>query len=530
MKRRFLALCLLLLFAARLGPPLRALPAPGNTCGPAAPFAADAILVKLAPGAIPPPGLGEHLFGYWYRTPIGKNETVPESIRHWRATPGVLLADLDYLLQTDPSAPFPSSLRPPPSDLQSPLSALRTALSTALSTALIPNDPYYPRQWNFAPIQAPQAWDMGAGSGVIVAIIDSGVSKGDDLACRAFVDEYNALTNKSGPGAAADDFGHGTHVAGTIAQCTNNGLGVAGIAFDAQLMPIKALDNHGNGSYADVAEGVDWAHTHGASIINLSLGGPCFNGWPACSSPILNDAIAAAAAADIVIIAAGGNFGGLFVAYPGNHPNVIAVAAADRNLDHPSYSNRGDALDVSAPGGVTDATTECSNGILQQTIERGHWLYQCKYGTSMATAHVSAAAALLRAHVPTATRQQIQTALQQTALDLGSAGFDTTFGHGLIQIADALLTLETLGATSTPTPTPTTTPTPTETPTPTPTPTETTTPTATLTPTTTPTPTETLTPTPTVAIPHWLPLLLHTFPLPPMAASRAHLAEEMTPA
>jgi serine protease len=330
----------------------------------------------------------------------------------------------------------------------------------------------------------------------VVAVVDSGVSQGSDLACRTFVDEYNVLTDQSGPGAAADNFGHGTHVAGSIAQCTDNAVGVAGVAFEAEIMPIKVLDASGSGSFSNVAKGVDWARTHGADIINLSLGGSCGSQtWPACSNSILNQAIEQAAAAGIVIIAAGGNSNQQTVMFPGNHPEAIAVAGVDYALDRAPYSNRGAALSVSAPGGNLNADLNADgfpDGIFQQTYERGAWEYKYKHGTSMAAAQVSGIVALLWSHVPAADRQQIRQALQETALDLGAPGKDNDTGYGLVQTAGALAALSAAAATATPTPTPTETPTATATPT------------ATFTPTITPTPTPTPTPIGFLYLPLWL--------------------------
>lgn len=435
--------------------------------------AADHVLVKLVAGAARPPGLGEWLFGDWYRAPVRAGEAPIDAVYRWTTAPGVALAELDYLVEAEPLEDAPFALPP----------ASHAAL-LARQTAFTPNDPLYPRQWNFMPIQAPEGWEIARGSGVVVAVVDSGVSQGSDLACRMFVDEYNVLTDQSSPGSAADNFGHGTHVAGSIAQCTNNDLGVAGVAFEAEIMPIKALDAAGNGSFSNVAKGVDWARSHGADIINLSLGGPCGSQpWPNCSNSILNQAIEQAAAAGIVIVAAAGNSNQQTVMFPGNHPEVIGVAGVDYALNRAPYSNRGSALSVSAPGGNINADLDGDgfpDGILQQTYERGVWDYKYKHGTSMAAAQVSGMAALLWSYVPDANRLQIRQALQDTALDLGAPGKDNDTGYGLVQVADALEALATVAATATPTPTAT------ETATLTPTATET--PTLTETPTTTPTP------------------------------------------
>ncbi len=455
------------------------------------PYAKDHVLVKLAEQseASEIPAGYEHIFGNWYRAPVQADVTMQAAMDRLSASAQVEIVEPDYLLGVGPEHTRPMDAIQPerfPDHLN-----------------FTPNDPYYPYQWHFPPIQAPVAWGITQGGGVTVAIVDSGISKGTDLACRTFVHDYNAITNQSGPGVANDDYGHGTHVAGTVAQCTNNALGVAGVAFAANLMPVKALNSNGSGSTSDIAQGIDWARTHDADIINLSLAGRCSGqSWPGCSFSIINDAIEAAADDDIFIAAAAGNWGDSTVGTPANHPDAVAVAAVGYNLNRTSYSNRGSALSVSAPGG--DLTRDdnhdgYADGVLQQTFDdNGDWGYVFFEGTSMASPHVAGAAAMLRALFPQANRQQIQSALETTALDRGAPGFDTNYGYGVIQIADAISALDQQFATATPTLTATPTPT------------------ATLTPSPTPTPTISPTPSPTpILYPEaWLPMLLHYYQPP----------------
>ena len=397
------------------------------------PHATDHVLVKLAAQSVAyePPAGYEHIFGNWYRAPVQTGTTIQATLDRLSASAQVEIVEPDYRLDVGPERTQPLNTSP---DKRYPD-----------HLSFTPNDPLYPRQWHFPPIQAPAAWEITQGSGVTVAIVDSGISKGTDLACRTFVHDFNAITNQSGPGVANDDYGHGTHVAGTVAQCTNNGLGVAGLAFTANLMPVKVLDARGAGYFSDVAQGIDWARTHGADVINLSLAGPC-NGqtWPGCSFSIINDAIAAAAADDIFIAAAAGNSNQSSVGTPANHPDAVAVAAVDYNLERAPYSNRGAALSVSAPGGDLDQDANNDgngDGVLQQTHHQSVWGYWYIDGTSMASPHVAGAAAMLRALYPQATRQQLQSALETTALDRGAPGFDTNYGYGVIQIADAISAL-----------------------------------------------------------------------------------------
>lgn len=447
------------------------------------PYAKDHVLVKLAEDrgshALSPEW--EHIFGSWYRTPVQEYENVQMAINRLSTSAQVEIVEPDYQLGIEPGR------------IQRQTSLHDESVPDDLN--FIPNDPLYPHQWHFPPVQAPAAWEFTQGGGVTVAIIDTGVAKGTDLACHVFVHEYNAITENGGLGAASDDNGHGTHVAGTVAQCTNNSFGVAGIADGVSLMPVKVLDAGGNGYSYNVARGINWATEHGADIINMSLAGACNGqGWPACSSSIINDAIEQAADADIFLVGAAGNFGQTSVGMPANHPDVVAVAAVDYTLKRAPYSNRGVALSVSAPGGDMDNDDNddgYSDGVLQQTFDDdGEWGYWFIDGTSMASPHVAGAAAMLRALYPLATRHEIQSALESTAFDLGNPGFDTDYGYGLIQIADAIDAL----AQHYPTPTIT----PTLTPTPTPTPTA----------TSTPSPTPTLYPT------SWLPLLWKSY-LPP---------------
>ena len=462
---------LLLVLAVLAG--LSLIPLAAGRAAPPQPVQGDVapgyVLVKLDPAvqvALPPGS--ELVFGSWYKVPVSAGEEPAAAARRWAAVPGIIAAQPDTIIQVDreEETGFVASGREAATDDG----------AASLSAAMVPNDPLYERQWNFPMIQAEQAWEIATGSGVKVAVVDSGVRRGDDLACATFVDDYNAITNQAGPGAANDEYGHGTHVAGTIAQCTNNGIGVTGLAPGVQLMPIRVLDASGSGLFANVAKGVDWARSHGAQVINLSLGKSCGAlTWPSCADSLLNDAITAAVAADIVIVAAAGNFNQGTMMYPANHPDVIAVTAVDPNLTKAPYAHQGVALDLAAPGGNTQIDLggiKNGGGILQQSKDGSNWnAYVYKHGTSMAAAHVSGAAALLRSYVPGATRLQVQDALQNSAQDLGTQGPDTTFGHGLIQIAAALAQVQAAGATSTPTPTPTITPMVTLTPTPTVTPT-----------------------------------------------------------
>lgn len=352
-------------------------------------------------------------------------------------------------------------------------------------SAFTPNDPYFSFQWNMPLIQAPQAWDVSSGQNVLVAELDTGIAYEDfdiyrrapDLGNSGFVPGYDFINNDAHPN---DDEGHGTHVAGTIAQSTNNGLGVSGVAFRATLLPVKVLDNRGQGSYDTIARGIIFAADRGARVINMSLSGRA-------GSNALAEAVDYALREGALIVAAAGNSRGA-VEYPAAYDGVVAVGAVGFNRARVDYSNFGPQIDLVAPGGDTDVDLNGDShpdGILQQTFrgnvtEFGFYYYE---GTSMATPHISGVAALLFARNPAATASQVRQAMESTALDLGPGGRDNDYGHGLVQAASALAAI---GGVPPITPTPTATPTSTPTgPSPTPTPTLTP---ASPTPTTTPGP------------------------------------------
>lgn len=387
--------------------------------------------------------------------------------------------------------------------------------NTVNRIALAPNDQYYNLQWNFPQVQAPQAWDVSTGAGVVVAVVDTGVAyedydvfkKAPDLAGTAFAPGWDVVHNDSHPN---DDNGHGTHVAGTIAQTTNNGLGVAGLAFGATIMPVKVFDSSGSATDADLLDGFTWATDHGAQVINFSGGGT--------HTTTKQAAVNYALSHGVIVVAAAGNDNQPALLCPACYPGVIAVGATNYAENRAYYSNyglgrSGHNLDLVAPGGDVTADLNSdgyADGILQQTFEFAcgntspnytSFVYCFFQGTSMATPHVAAAAALLKSANPSLTAQQVGDCLRNTALDRGTPGYDLTYGYGLIQVRGALDVCAGPTPTPTRTPTLTATPTPTRTPTPTPTYTPTASPTATSTPTRTATPTATYTgtatPTPT---------------------------------
>jgi serine protease len=317
-------------------------------------------------------------------------------------------------------------------------------------TLIVPNDPYYKYQWHldnpvYGGIQMEKAWDISTGTpAVIVAIVDTGIAyetyskycQAPDLARTSFVPGYDFVNNDSHPN---DDNNHGTHVAGTVAQSTNNSLGVAGVAFNTSLMPVKVLNKRGSGTYSNIAKGIRYAADKGAKVINLSLGGTS-------NSSTLKDAVAYAYQKGVTIVAACGNDNKPDCLYPAAYDAyVIAVGATQYDEKKAPYSNYGPRLDLVAPGGnlrLDQNQDGYADGVLQQTFSSSSRLCSFAYyffqGTSMATPHVSGLAALLIAKGNATTSDAIRATLQSTADDLGTIGRDDTYGWGLINAYKAL--------------------------------------------------------------------------------------------
>lgn len=295
-----------------------------------------------------------------------------------------------------------------------------------LHASFVPNDPLYDaKQWHLKRVGAESAWEYTCGRGVTVAVIDTGVAcfdkgpfmKGTDLQGTRCEGGYNFVDNNTD---AYDDHGHGTHVAGTIAQTTNNGMGTAGLAYCATLMPVKVLSKQGYGTVAAVADGIRFAADNGAQVINMSLGGPI-------KSKILEDAVSHAIKKGALIVAAAGN-SGRSVGWPAAYPGVVAVSATDSNDKIAWFSSRGPEVAIAAPGvGVTQQTV-CNGG--KDKCE----IFGTFSGTSMASPHVAGVAAMIVGAGVTDI-DSVRASLTSTAVAKDDAKL---YGAGIVDAAKAV--------------------------------------------------------------------------------------------
>jgi serine protease len=294
----------------------------------------------------------------------------------------------------------------------------------AYAAAVPTNDPAARRQWNlFKPwgINLAEAWTLAAnlgapgGRGAVVAVLDSGVAfenrghfrRAPDLRRSTFIHPFDFIDNDRHPN---DLFGHGTHVSGTIAQTTGNGVATAGIAYNAKIMPLRVLDDQGSGDSAAIARAIRWAARYGADVINLSLEFPAQ--VRAAEIPDVIGALRYARRHGALVVGAAGNQADFTVAYPARSASVLAVGATTITGCQADYSNSGRDLDLVAPGGGADAPNNDSiwdsqhcnpdatgKPIFQQTFiresVRRFGLPRGYEGTSMAAPHVSAIAALI---------------------------------------------------------------------------------------------------------------------------------------
>ena len=348
-----------------------------------------------------------------------------------------------------------------------------------ISLSFTPNDPFfssagswgqpYEDLWALRHINMESAWDISGGNGVIIAVVDTGLdyNHGDiaanvwnnvgDIPGNGIDDDGNGFVDDvrgwdfANPGNDPIDLnGHGTHVAGTIAALGDNNVGVVGVAFQAQIMPVKGLNDDGNGLSSDLANALIYAAENGADIINNSwaCSGPC------PSNPVVEDAVRFAYGLGVAsIFAAGNNSADVVDFSPQNMPETIVVSAVTKTDTSASFTNFGQDIDVSAPGAATDSSPPSfdpfrailslksadakpnftGNGQLVVSTD-----YVRQAGTSMAAPHVSGLAGLILAQDPSLSVEQVRQVLRHSGDDIGAVGYDTDLGYGRINALSAL--------------------------------------------------------------------------------------------
>lgn len=351
----------------------------------------------------------------------------------------------------------------------------------AKSMATTPNDPYYANQWHYPQLNLPQAWDVTTGSSsVIVAVVDTGIVSthadidGKLTAGYDFVSDSTNACDGSGIDSNPEDLAdsrclagsipeqspehsgyHGTHVAGTIGAESNNGVGVAGVDWAARIMPVRVLGSQG-GYDDDILQGLLFAARQAndsgtlpaaaADVVNVSIGGEPGSGCPSSYESVFNILYNAG----VSVFVAAGNNSATALNPLALCSGVIAVGAVDRYANLAPYSNSGTGSDIVAPGGDTSYTSD--DGVLSTIRNDANGTdssYAYYQGTSMATPHAAGVAALMYAAYPAITPAQVDTLLKQTATDLGSTGYDTTYGYGLINAYEAVQEAKRLGTTPT---------------------------------------------------------------------------------
>lgn len=313
-----------------------------------------------------------------------------------------------------------------------------------LTATATPNDPRFGELYGLnntgqtggtadADIDAPEGWDAaGLGAfpstgGAKVGIVDTGIlSTHEDLVgkladCAKSMGPIPLVSGTIQEGTCADDNGHGTHVSGTITANANNGKGITGVAFNSPLAMCKALGGPlGQGSTADVANCITWAHDKGAKVLSMSLGG----GASTTMQNAVSYAWAGGGAGGTVLVAAAGNDGDGTLNYPAAYAQVVSVAATDNKDLRASFSNANADVEVAAPG--VDVLSSYNDGG-----------YRTLSGTSMATPHVAGVTAIIWDRHPSFTAQQVRDKLDTSVDDLGAAGRDTSFGFGRVNLVKA---------------------------------------------------------------------------------------------
>jgi hypothetical protein len=274
------------------------------------------------------------------------------------------------------------------------------------------NDPGFSKQWHLPVMQAPAAWDVANGDGIVVAVLDTGVSSSHPDLSGKVLTGYNTVTNDS---STSDFHDHGTMVSGVIAAYANNGVGGASVAPGTRILPIR-ITNDGYAYFSDMAEGIAWASENGAHIANISFSGA------AGSSTVANAASNMMSKGGIVVVAAAND--GIELSYD-NSPYLYVVGSTNSSEQVSGFSNYGRFVDVSAPGEMI-YTTNRSGG------------YSYVQGTSFSSPNVAAVAALVMAANPSLTPTDVMAVVSSTADDLGDPGWDPYYGHGRVNALAAV--------------------------------------------------------------------------------------------
>ena len=367
---------------------------------------ANGLIVYLQPGT-PCPAGGTPLYGLptACAVPAATGKRLADQLDEWAKQPGVVWAEPNYIVRVEP--------RP-------------EAFNEGIQPYAV-NDPLASQQYSLNQMSVPTAWATSRGDGVLIAVIDTGVDfSHPDLAGKIAGRGHDFINNDDD---ATDDHGHGTHVSGIAAGATNNNQGIAGVGFNARVLPVKVLGSNGSGDNVAVANGIRWATDQGVRVINMSLGSTA-------PTAAVQSAVDYAWSRGVVVVCAAGNAGSAAPQYPAAYPNCISVSATDAADRLASFSSFGDTVDVAAPGVQ-----------ILSTVRGGR--YESWSGTSMATPNVAGVVALLWAAHPAWSNAQIRAALENNADNIGQA---TYFGHGRVNAARALGSAP--GPTLTPAPTP----------------------------------------------------------------------------
>jgi thermitase len=362
------------------------------------------VLALAAPGLAQPPALwvpDELLVGFHAGVPDADAETV------YRGHGAAKLEKLRGLQVHRVRVPAPA------------LEAIERALARrpevqfvernhALPLDMIPNDPSYSTQWHLPKISAPLAWDITPGSsGVIIAILDSGIDASHPDLAGVLVPGYNFYSNNAD---TSDVFGHGTKVAGAAAAIGNNSVGVAGVAWQSRIMPMRVTDSTGYAYYSTIANALTWAADHGAKVMNISIGG-------VAGSSAITSAAQYVRGKGGVVVASAGNCG----CWDGTaeNPSIISVSATDSSDNLTSWSNRGNYVDVSAPGASIKTTTKGGG-------------YASVSGTSFSSPITAGVVALMMSANPSLGPTDLEALLKANADDKGAAGWDSSYGFGRV--------------------------------------------------------------------------------------------------